>query len=190
MDAHGERSVYLEAYYPRTSPAFLLASLILFALLTALFAIVAAGFIFWPITIIFALVTLYLAAVLLRQTRGVTLAVRVTDRSVFHAGWAAGLFHKGLPAGDLPLDAIGSVEIVSLPSGRGTGPVVALWLSDPERYRLGRGLFRWVGELAGGGDLVIRCEETDRTAEHVKEAIEAALTDSQNRLYPSGERGP
>ena len=168
--------VYLEAYYPHTSPAFLIASLILFIILTGTLAL-WLGIAIWPITLILGLVTLYLATVVVRQARGVALAVRVTDRGVYHAAWERGLFRKRLPGGEIPLDAIGSVEIVSLRSAAGGGPVVAIWLRDPDAYRLGRGLGGIARQMSGAGDLAIACDEIDRTADHVLAAIEAALTD-------------
>lgn len=168
--------VYLEAYYPHTSPAFLFASLILFAALTAAFGL-WLGLAFWPITLILGLVTLYLAAVAIRQARGVALAVRVTDRGIYHSAWEKGLVRRGLPGGEIPLDAIGSVEIVNLRSATGGGPVVAIWLRNPRAFRTGRGLMRLARQMAGAGDLSIACDETDRTADQVLEAIEAALAD-------------
>ena len=55
------------------------------------------------------------------------------------------------------------------------GPVIAIWLSDPEAWRLARGPFRWAKEMAAAGDLNIACDEIDRTAEQVFAAIEAAM---------------
>jgi len=171
-----EPVVYLEAYYPHTSPAFLIASLILFAILTGALAL-WLGIAAWPITLILGLVTLYLTTVVARQARGVALAVRVTDRAVYHAAWEKGLFRKRLPGGEIPLDAIGSVEIVGLRSAAGGGPVVALWLHDPDTYRLGHGLGGIARQMSGAGDLAIACDEIDRTADQVLAAIEAALAD-------------
>jgi len=51
-------TVYLEAYYPHTSLAFLIPSFLLFAALTAL-----AAYLLWPAAIPFALVMLYLLRV-------------------------------------------------------------------------------------------------------------------------------
>lgn len=181
-----EPVVYLEAYYPQTSPVFLIASLILFAAVTGAL-ILWLGIAIWPITLIVGLVTLYLATVAMRQARGVALAVRVTDRGVYHAAWDSGLFRKRLPGGAIPLDAIGSVEMVSLRSATGGGPVVAIWLHDPEAYHLGRGLGGIARQMAGAGDLAISCDETDRTAEQVIEAIETALAD---HLHRAGDARP
>jgi hypothetical protein len=177
--------VYLEAYYPHTSPAFLFASLSLFGVLTAAFGL-WLGFAFWPITLILGLVTLYLAAVAIRQARGVALAVRVTDHGIYHAAWESGLVRRGLPGGEIPLDSIGSVEIVNLRSAAGGGPVVAIWLRNPGSYRTGRPLIRLARQMAGAGDLSIACDETDRTADQVLQAIEAALAD---HLKGQGEPG-
>lgn len=171
-----EPIVYLEAYYPHTSPAFLIASLVLFAAVTGAL-ILWLGSAIWPIALILGLVTLYLATVAIRQARGVVLAVRVTDHGVYHAAWERGQFRKRLQGGEIPLDAIGSVEIVSLRSAAGGGPVVAIWLRDPDTYRLGRGLGGIARQMAGAGDLTIACDETDRTADHVLAAIETALAD-------------
>lgn len=185
MAARDPSFVYLEAYYPRTSPGFLIVSLMLFAALTGFFGFwVGPGF--WPITLLFGVVTFYLAAVTVRQARGVTLATRVTDRSVYHAGWETGLFRKGLPGGEIPLGAIGSVETVSLHTSAGAGSAVALWLSDPQAYRLGIGHF--ARQIAGAGDLAIRCDETDRTAEQVRDAIDAALA-ANMKTNAYSERG-
>jgi hypothetical protein len=177
--------VYLDAYYPRTSLGFLIPSLILFAGLTAGF-VFWAGRAFWPLAAIFALVTLYLATVTARQVRGIALAVRVTDRGVYHAGWEPGLFRKGLPGGLIPLDAIGGVEVVSLRSAAGAGPVVALWLSDPQHYR--RGVGQLARQMSGAGDLAIPCDETDRTAEQVRDAIEVALANHISAQFPQNSR--
>ena len=167
--------VVLDAYYPHTSLAFLIPSLSLFAALT-----VAAWLAFWPVAIPFALVTLYLLRFTLRQARGPTLAIRVTDQSIYYRGWEGGLFRSGLPGGAIPLQAIGGVELVKLRSAAAAGPVIAIWLGNPDAWRLARGPFRWAKELAAAGDLAIACDETDRTAEQVLVAIEAALDHLQS----------
>jgi len=163
-------AVYLEAYYPHTSLRFLIPSLSLFTALT-----VAAWLILWPVAIPFALVTLYLARFTWRQARGPDLAIRVTSGAIYYRGWQKGLFGGGLPRGEIPLHAVASVEILKLRSAASAGPVVALWLSDPGAWRLKRGPARWAKELAATGDLAIACDETDRTADDVALAIEAAL---------------
>ena len=55
--------------------------------------------------------------------------------------------------------------------------MVAIWLRNPRAFRTGRGLMRLARQMAGAGDLSIACDETDRTADQVLEAIEAALAD-------------
>lgn len=162
--------VYLEAYYPHTSLGFLIPSVLLFALLTA-----AAWLTLWPVAIPFALVTLYLLRFTIRQARGPNLAIRVTESAIYYRGWEPDLFRSGLPDGEIPLRAIGSVELVKLRSAAAAGPVIAIWLSNPEAWRPVRGLFRWAKEMAAAGDLAISCDETDRTAEQVLSAVEAAL---------------
>ena len=162
--------VHLEAYYPHTSQGFLIPSSLLFAVLT-----VVAWLTLWPVAIPFALVTLYLLRFTLRQARGPDLAIRVTDRAIYYRGWERGLFGGGLPRGEIPLHAIANVEKAKLRSAASAGPVVVLWLSDPEAWRPTRGLSRWARELAAAGDLTIACDETDRTADDVVLAIEAAL---------------
>lgn len=162
--------VYLEAYYPHTSLRFLLPSLLLFAVLT-----VAAWLTLWPVAIPFALVTLYLLRFTLRQAHGPSLAIRVTGGSVYHRGWERGLLGGGIPRGEIPLDAIASVEKVRLRSAASAGPIVAIWLSNPEAWRPARGPFRWAKELAAAGDLTIACDETDRTADDVLLAIQTAM---------------
>lgn len=166
-------TVYLEAHYPHTSLGFLIPSLLLFMALT-----VAAWLTLWPVAIPFILVTLYLLRFTLRQARGRTLAIRVTDRVIYHHGWQSRPFRAGLPGGELPLHAIGGVDLVKLRSVAAGGPVVAIWLSDPEAWRPARGPHRWAREMAAAGDLAISCDETDRTAEQVREAIEAALAEN------------
>ena len=157
--------VYLEAYYPHTSAGFLIVSSLLFGGLT-----IGAGLVFWPAAIIFALVTLYLLRFALRQARGATLAIRVSDQGIFYRGWLS-----SIPGGNIPLQAIGSVELVKLRSAAAAGPVVAIWLSNPDTWRPARSPFRWARELSAAGDLAIACDETDRTAEQVRDAIELAL---------------
>ena len=163
-------TVYLEAYYPHTSLRFLIPSLLLFAALA-----IGAWLTLWPVAIPFALVTLYLARFTLRQARGPSLAIRVTGSAVYHCGWERGLLGGGLPRGVIPLHAIANVEKVRLRSATSAGPVVAIWLSDPDLWRPTPGLFRWAKELAAVGDLSIACDETDRTADDVLLAIETAL---------------
>jgi len=158
-------TVYLEAYYPHTSAGFLIVSLLLFAGLT-----IGAGFTFWPVAIPFALVTLYLLRFAVRQARGATLAIRVSDRGIYYRGW-----QRSIPGGSVPLQVIASIELVKLRSAAAAGPVVAIWLSNPDAWRPARSLFRWARELSAAGDLAIPCDETDRTAEQVRDAIEAAL---------------
>jgi hypothetical protein len=165
-------TVYLDAYYPHTSLAFLIPSLLLFAGLT-----VAAWLTLWPVVIPFALVLLYLGRFTLRQAKGPTLAIRVTDGAIYYRGWERGVLRPGLPGGEIPLHAIGGVELVRLRSAAAAGPVIAIWLSDPGAWRPGRGLFRWAKEMAAAGDLTIACDETDRTAEQVLTAIQDALSD-------------
>lgn len=172
--------VYLEAYYPRTSLGFLIPSIALFGTLT-----VVAALILWPAAIPFALVTLYLLRFTLRQARGPDLAVRITDVDIYYRGWEAGLLRKGLPGGALPLDAIGDVELVTVRTRAGISPVLALWLGDPGRYRLGRGIAQFFGQMRGAGDLTIDCDEVDQNAEQVKHALDRALADhitAQNSL--------
>lgn len=164
--------VYLEAYYPRTSLGFLIPSLALFGALTLI-----AVLTLWPVAIPFALVTLYLLRFTLRQARGPNLAVRITDVEIYYRGWEAGLLRKGLPGGALPLDAIGNVELVTVRTRAGISPVIALWLGDPGRFRLGRGIAQFLGQMWGAGDLTIDCDEIDRNAEQVKHALDRALTD-------------
>lgn len=163
-------NVYLEAHYPRTSLRFLIPSSLLFATLT-----IAGALTLWPVAIPFALVTLYLLRFTLRQARGPDLAIRVTDRAIYYRGWERGWFGGGLPGGEIPLHAIANVEKAKLRSAASVGPVVALWLSDPEAWRPTNGLSRWAKELAAAGDLTIACDETDRTADDIMLAIEAAL---------------
>lgn len=159
-------TVYLEAYYPHTSAGFLIASSLLFTGLT-----IGAGFTFWPVAIPFALVTLYLLRFTLRQARGATLAIRVTNQALYYRGW-----ERVIPGGILPLQAIASVELVKLRSAAAAGPVIAIWLSNPDAWRPVRSPFRWARELSAAGDLAIPCDETDRTAEQVRDAIEVALS--------------
>jgi hypothetical protein len=163
-------TVYLEAHYPHTSLAFLIPSLLLFAVLTAI-----AAYLFWPAAIPFALVTLYLARFTWRQARGPDLAIRVTDNAVYYRGWERGLWRGGLQGGLLPLDAIGHVELLNLRSAAAAGPVVALWLTDPDAWLKQSPLWRWTREISAGGDLAIACDETDRTAEQARDALEAAM---------------
>ena len=165
MAAPAGETVYLDAYYPHTSVGFLIASSLLFASLT-----IGAGFTFWPAAIPFALVTLYLLRFTLRQARGATLAIRVNDRGIYYRGWEA-----AVPGGTIPLHAIASIELIKLRSAAAAGPVVAIWLSNPDAWRRARSPFRWARELSSAGDLAIPCDETDRTAEQVRDAIEAAL---------------
>ncbi|MBW8744317.1 MAG: hypothetical protein JF628_08220 [Sphingomonas sp.] len=163
-------TIYLQAHYPHTSLRFLIPSAFLFAALT-----IAAWLTLWPLAIPFALVTLYLLRFTLRQARGPDLAIRVTDRVIYYRGWERGLFRGGLPRGEIPLHAIATAEKARLRSAASAGPIVALWLSDPAAWRPGCGLSRWARELAAAGDLTIACDETDRTADDVVQAIEAAL---------------
>lgn len=163
-------TIYLQAYYPHTSLRFLISSALLFAALT-----IAAWLMLWPLAIPFALVTLYLLRFTFRQARGPDLAIRVTDRAIYYRGWERSLFGGGLPHGEIPLHAIAAVEKAKLRSAASASPVVALWLSDPEAWRPARGPFRWAKELAAAGDLTIACDETDRTADDVVLAIEAAM---------------
>lgn len=165
-------TVYLEAYYPHTSQGFLIPSLLLFAALT-----VAAWLILWPVAIPFALVTLYLLRFAIRQARGPDLAIRITDAAVYYRGWERGLWRGGLKSGLLPLEAIGHVELLNLRSAAAAGPVVAIWLTDPELWLKQDRLWRWAREISAGGDLAIACDETDRTADQVRQALEAALDD-------------
>ena len=167
MAASPAETVYLEAYYPHTSAGFLIVSCVLFGGLT-----IGAGFTFWPAAIPFALVMLYLLRFTLRQARGATLAIRVTSEALYYRGWEA-----AIPGGRLPLQAIASIELVKLRSAAAAGPVVAIWLSDPDAWRRARSPFRWARELSAAGDLAIPCDETDRAAEQVCDAIEAALRD-------------
>lgn len=164
--------IYLEAYYPHTSLGFLIPALMLFVALT-----VSAWFVLWPVAIPFLLVTLYLARFALRQARGPDLAVRVTGTEIYYRGWERGLFRKGLPGGRLPLHAIGHVELLNLRSAAAAGPVVAIWLTDPGLWLKGNILSRWAREMSAGGDLAIPCDETDRTAAQLHQAIAAALAD-------------
>lgn len=164
---------YLEAYYPHTSLGFLIPSLLLFVALT-----VAAWIILWPVAIPFLLVTLYLARFTLRQARGPDLAIRVTDAALYYRGWERGLLRTGLPGGRLPLHAIGHVELLNLRSAAAGGPVVAIWLTDPDRWLRHGLLSRWAREMRAGGDLAIACDETDRTAAQVHEAILTALAET------------
>ena len=166
-------TVYLEAYYPHTSLAFLIPSLLLFAALT-----VAAWLILWPVAIPFALVTLYLLRFTLRQARGPDLAIRVTDHTVYYRGWERGFWQGGLPGGLLPLHAIGHIELLNLRSAAAAGPVVAIWLTDPDAWLRQTRLGRWTREISAGGDLAIACDETDRTADQVRQALETALLKS------------
>lgn len=161
-------TVYLEAYYPRASPAFLIPSLLLFAALTAM-----AAYLLWPVAIPFALVTLYLLRFALRQARGSDLAIRVTGETIYYRAWERGVSRLGLRNGLLPLDAVGHVELLNLRSA--AGPVVALWLTDPGASLKRSRLRRWAREIGAGGDLSIPCDETDRTAAQVRDAIAAAL---------------
>jgi hypothetical protein len=163
-------TVYLEAYYPHTSLGFLIPSLLLFAALTAI-----AAYLLWPVAIPFALVMLYLLRFTWRQAHGPDLAIRVTGRAVYYRGWERGLWRGGLQGGLLPLDAIGHVELLNLRSAAAAGPVVALWLTDPGRWLKQSRLWRWTREISAGGDLAIACDETDRTADQVREALEAAM---------------
>jgi len=163
--------VYLEAHYPHTSLGFLIPSLLLFAALTiALRAI-------WPIALIFALVTVYLARFTLRQARGPNVAIRITDRAIYHRPWVGNTLRRGLPGGEIPLEAIGGIEIVHMRTRASTTAVIAIWLNDPGRYRIGRGLFDRVRQMTGAGDLMIDCDEADQNAAQVKEALDAALAD-------------
>ncbi len=164
--------VYLEAHYPHTSLGFLIPSLLLFVALT-----LAAWVLLWPVAIPFLLVTLYLARFTLRQARGPDLAIRVTGTVIYYRGWERGLLRKGLPGGLLPLEAIGHVELLNLRSAAAAGPVVALWLTDPALWLKHGLLSRWAREMTAGGDLAIACDETDRTAAQVLEAVLAALAD-------------
>ena len=166
-------TVYLEAYYPHTSLAFLIPSLLLFAALTTI-----AGYILWPVAIPFALVTLYLLRFSLRQARGPDLAIRVTSDAVYYQGWERGLWREGLRGGLLPLHAIGHVELLNLRSAAAAGPVVAIWLTDPSAWLRRGPVRRLAREISAGGDLAIACDETDHAAEQVREAIEAAMAAS------------
>jgi hypothetical protein len=172
---------YLEAYYPRTSLGFLIPSLVLFGALT-----VIAALTLWPAAIPFALVTLYLLRFTLRQARGPDLAVRITGGEIYYRGWEAGLLRKGLPGGTLPLDAIGGVELVTVRTRAGISPVIALWLGDPGKYRLGRGIAQFLGQMRGAGDLTIDCDEIDQNAEQVKHGLDRALAD---HIAAQNERG-
>jgi len=163
-------TVYLEAYYPHTSLAFLIPSLLLFAALTGL-----GVYLFWPVAIPFALVTLYLLRFVARQARGPDLAIRVTGDSVYYRGWERGLWRGGLRGGLLPLHAIGHVELLNLRSAAAGGPIVAIWLTDPGAWLSHGRLWRWAREISAGGDLAIACDETDRTATQVRDALEAAI---------------
>jgi len=163
-------TVYLEAHYPHTSLRFLIPSLLLFAALT-----IAAWLTLWPVAIPFALVSLYLLRFTLRQARGPDLAIRITDRVIYYRGWERGLFAGGLPQGEIPLHAVGGVEKVRLSSAASAGPVIAIWLSDPQAWRPTRGPLRWAKEMVSTGDLTIACDETDRTADDVVLAIETAM---------------
>lgn len=162
--------VYLEAYYPHTSPGFLIPSSLLFAALTAL-----AWYFLWPAAIPFALVTLYLLRFAWRQAHGPDLAIRVTGDAIYYRGWERGLRRGGLRNGLLPLHAIGHVELLNLRSATAAGPVVAIWLADPDAWLKNGRLLRWAREIKAGGDLAIACDETDRTAADVALAIKAAL---------------
>lgn len=164
--------VYLEAHYPHTALGFLIPSLALFVVLT-----VAAWVLLWPVAVPFLLVTLYLARFTLRQARGPDLAIRITGAAIYYRGWERGLFRKGLPGGLLPLEAIGHAELLQLRSATAAGPVVAIWLTDPGAWLKQGLLSRWAREMTAGGDLAIACDETDRTAAQVHEAIVAALDD-------------
>ena len=163
--------VYLEAYYPHTSPGFLILSSLLFAVLTAF-----AAYLLWPAAIPFALVTLYLLRFAWRQAHGPNLAIRVTGDAIYYRGWERGLWRGGLRNGLLPLHAIGHVELLNLRSATAAGPVVAIWLADPDAWLRNGRLLRWAREIKASGDLAIPCDETDRTATHVREAIETAMT--------------
>ena len=163
-------TVYLDAHYPHTSLGFLIPSLLLFVGLTA-----AAWILLWPVAIPFALVTLYLARFTLRQARGPDLAIRVTDQALYYRGWERGLWRGGLRDGRLPLHAVGHVELLNLRSAAAAGPVVAIWLADPGAWLKVHRLWRLASEIKAGGDIAIACDETDRTAEQVLAAIEAAL---------------
>jgi hypothetical protein len=165
--------VYLEAYYPHTSLGFLIPAFLLFVGLT-----IAAWLVLWPVAIPFLLVTLYLARFTLRQARGPDLAMRITGSAVYHRGWERGLLRRGIPNGLLPLDAIGHAELLNLRSAAAAGPVVAIWLTDPGNWLKGGLLSRWAREMSAGGDLAIACDETDRTAAQVHEALKAALASS------------
>lgn len=107
-----------------------------------------------------------------------------TGHSIYHRGWESTWFRKGFPDGEVPLEAIAGVEIATIAARGRVTPLLAVWLTDPSGYRLGRGILQFLGQLAGVGDLEIDCSETDCSAEQIKEAIEAAL----NSLSPSGER--
>ena len=161
--------VYLEAYYPHTSPGFLIPSSILFAALTVL-----AWHLLWPAAIPFALVTIYLLRFAWRQARGSDLAIRVTDDAIYYRGW-----EHVVPGGAIPLQAIANIELVKLRSAAAAGPVIAIWLSNPDAWRPARSPFRWARELSAAGDLAIACDETDQTAEQVRDAIETALAGVQ-----------
>jgi len=161
--------VYLDAYYPHTSSGFLIASSLLFAGLT-----IGAGFTLWPVAIPFALVTLYLLRFAHRQARGASLAIRVTSQSIYYRGW-----ERVVPGGAIPLQAIANIELVKLRSAAAAGPVIAIWLSNPDAWRPARSPFRWARELSAAGDLAIACDETDQTAEQVRDAIETALAGVQ-----------
>lgn len=166
MAAPPAETVYLEAYYPHTSAGFLIISSMLFGGLT-----IGAGLVFWPAAIPFALVTLYLLRFALRQARGATLAIRISDQGLYYRGWIS-----SIPGGTIPIEAIAGIELVKLRSAAAAGPVVAIWLSNPDAWRRTRSPFRWARELSAAGDLAIACDETDRTAEQVRDAIEAALS--------------
>jgi hypothetical protein len=83
-----------------------------------------------------------------------------------------------LPGGLLPLHAIGHVELLNLRSAAAVGPVVAIWLTDPDAWLKPHRLRRWARELSAGGDLAIPCDETDRTADQVRQALEVAIASS------------
>lgn len=166
-------TVYLEAYYPHTSLAFLVPSLLLFTALT-----MVASYILWPVAIPFALVTLYLLRFAVRQARGPDLAIRVTGDAVYYRGWEGGLWREELRGGVLPLQEIGHVELLNLRSVVAAGPIVAIWLSDPGALLRSGPVRRLTREISAGGDLAIACDETDHTADQVRAAIETAMAAS------------
>lgn len=129
---------------------------------------------------ILAFVPLYLLSYAYRQRKGHELAVRITDRSVFHDRWVPNdPDDGGFPGGKLRIEDIGSVECSLGPAAARSSRMswVTVWLNDPSKYLSGMNIDNPLANLLQGGDVLIACYETDKSSEEVKDAIEQAMAD-------------